>query len=249
MSRAGEQERIVVDRRRTGGGAARHQPASGQVRRRNRRHRRRAVPALSAAAALQEVSYRAAAAGQAVSAAGKLLARLECRHAARRRGHRHRPSQQDRHARRRPRARLPRPRAGDRHARGRVAVARHATLENVFSLRAIADVHRLRPALDAAERVVIVGGGYIGLEVAAVLRGEGRAVTVVEAEDRVLKRVTAPAVSDFFDTLHREHGVDIRLGARLAANRRRGARDRRRAGRWQDAGRRRRPARHRRARQ
>jgi len=90
-------------------------------------------------------------------------------------------------------------------------------LENVFSLRAIADVHRLRPALDAAERVVIVGGGYIGLEVAAVLRGEGRAVTVLEAEDRVLKRVTAPAVSDFFDTLHREHGVDIRLGARLAA--------------------------------
>ena len=91
-------------------------------------------------------------------------------------------------------------------------------LENVFSLRAIADVHRLRPALDAAERVVIVGGGYIGLEVAAVLRGEGRAVTVLEAEDRVLKRVTAPAVSDFFDTLHREHGVDIRLGARLAGS-------------------------------
>jgi 3-phenylpropionate/trans-cinnamate dioxygenase ferredoxin reductase subunit len=90
-------------------------------------------------------------------------------------------------------------------------------LANVFSLRAIADVHRLRPALDAAERVVIVGGGYIGLEVAAVLRGEGRAVTVVEAEDRVLKRVTAPAVSDFFDALHRERGVDIRLGARLAA--------------------------------
>ena len=90
-------------------------------------------------------------------------------------------------------------------------------LENVFSLRAIGDVHRLRPALDAAERVVIVGGGYIGLEVAAVLRGEGRAVTVVEAEDRVLKRVTAPAVSDFFDTLHRERGVDIQLGARLAA--------------------------------
>lgn len=92
-----------------------------------------------------------------------------------------------------------------------------ATLPNVFSLRAIADVHRLRPALDAAERVVIVGGGYIGLEVAAVLRGEGRAVTVIEAEDRVLKRVTAPVVSEFFDTLHREHGVDIWLGARLAA--------------------------------
>lgn len=92
-----------------------------------------------------------------------------------------------------------------------------ATLENVFSLRAIGDVQRLRPALDAAERIVIVGGGYIGLEVAAVLCGEGRAVTVVEAEERVLKRVTAPAVSRFFDTLHRGHGVEIRLGARLAA--------------------------------
>ena len=91
-----------------------------------------------------------------------------------------------------------------------------ADLENVFSLRAIGDVHRLRPVLDAAARVVIVGGGYIGLEVAAVLRCEGRVVAVVEAEDRVLKRVTAPAVSDFFDTLHRGRGVDIRLGARLA---------------------------------
>lgn len=91
------------------------------------------------------------------------------------------------------------------------------SLANVFSLRAIGDIQRLRPALDAAERIVIVGGGYIGLEVAAVLRGEGRAVTVVEAEDRVLKRVTAPVVSEFFDTLHRGHGVNIQLGARLAA--------------------------------
>src|SRR5262245_48192940 len=57
----------------------------------------------------------------------------------------------------------------------------------VFSVRRIEDVLRLRPALDAAERVVIVGAGYIGLEVAAGVRGEGRAVTIVEAEERVLK--------------------------------------------------------------
>jgi 3-phenylpropionate/trans-cinnamate dioxygenase ferredoxin reductase subunit len=50
-----------------------------------------------------------------------------------------------------------------------------------------------------------------------VLRGEGRAVTVVESEDRVLKRVTAPAVSEFFDMMHRGHGVNIQLGVRLAA--------------------------------
>lgn len=92
-----------------------------------------------------------------------------------------------------------------------------ATLPYVMSLRAIADVHKLRLALDAAERVIIVGGGYIGLEVAAVMRGEGRAVTIVEAEDRLLKRVTSPVMSGFFDTLHRERGVEIRLDARLAA--------------------------------
>lgn len=89
-------------------------------------------------------------------------------------------------------------------------------LPGVFSVRSIGDVQRLRPALDAVERVVIVGGGYIGLEVAAVMRTEGREAIVLEAEDRVLKRVTAPEVSAFFDRFHRERGVEIRLGARLA---------------------------------
>jgi 3-phenylpropionate/trans-cinnamate dioxygenase ferredoxin reductase component len=89
-------------------------------------------------------------------------------------------------------------------------------LPGVFSLRKIDDVVRLRPALDDAQRVVIVGGGYIGLEVAAVLAKEGRNVTVLEAEERVLKRVTGPATSAFYDRHHRERGVDLRLGARLA---------------------------------
>ncbi len=90
-------------------------------------------------------------------------------------------------------------------------------LAGVFSLRAIGDVQQLRPALDAARHVAILGGGYIGLETAAVMRGENRDVTVVEAEDRVLKRVTAPPVAKFFDRVHRERGVDIRVGARVAA--------------------------------
>jgi len=89
-------------------------------------------------------------------------------------------------------------------------------LAGVFSLRAIDDVARLRPALDAARRVIIVGGGYIGLEVAAVMRAEGRDVILLEAEDRLLKRVTGLSISAFFETLHRERGVDIRLKARLA---------------------------------
>jgi 3-phenylpropionate/trans-cinnamate dioxygenase ferredoxin reductase subunit len=101
--------------------------------------------------------------------------------------------------------------------RARALKAPGADLGGLFSLRAIDDVRRLRPALDAARHIVIVGGGYIGLEVAAIMRGEERAVTVLEAEDRLLKRVTGADISAFFETLHRERGVDIRLGARLAA--------------------------------
>ena len=68
-------------------------------------------------------------------------------------------------------------------------------LPGVFSLRKIDDVRRLRPALwDGARRIVIVGGGYIGLEVAAVLRQEGRDPIVVEAEGRVMKRVAGEAI-------------------------------------------------------
>jgi 3-phenylpropionate/trans-cinnamate dioxygenase ferredoxin reductase subunit len=92
-----------------------------------------------------------------------------------------------------------------------------AALPGVYSLRRIDDVRRLRPALDAARRVVIVGGGYIGLEVAAVLRQEDREAIVVEAEDRVMKRVTGDVVSAFYGALHCGRGADLRLGARLAA--------------------------------
>jgi 3-phenylpropionate/trans-cinnamate dioxygenase ferredoxin reductase subunit len=90
-------------------------------------------------------------------------------------------------------------------------------LAGVFSLRRINDVRALRPALDQARRIVIIGGGYIGLEVAAVVRSEGREVTVIEAEERVMKRVTSEPISAFYQKLHRERGVDLRLGARLAA--------------------------------
>ena len=87
----------------------------------------------------------------------------------------------------------------------------------VFSLRKIDDVRLLRPALDDARRIVIIGGGYIGLEVAAVMRQEGRDAIVVEAEGRVMKRVAGETISGFFDGLHRARGVDIRLSCRLAS--------------------------------
>jgi 3-phenylpropionate/trans-cinnamate dioxygenase ferredoxin reductase component len=90
-------------------------------------------------------------------------------------------------------------------------------LDGVFSLRKIDDIVRLRPALDQAEHVVIAGGGYIGLEVAATVRYEERAAIVLEAEERVMKRVTSPVISEFVEKFHRGRGVDIRLGARLGA--------------------------------
>ncbi|MGB9370245.1 MAG: FAD-dependent oxidoreductase [Xanthobacteraceae bacterium] len=92
-----------------------------------------------------------------------------------------------------------------------------ARLDGVFSLRKINDVRALRGPMDAARHIVIVGGGYIGLEVAAVARSEGREVTVLEAEERVMKRVTSPVISHFMQDFHRARGVDIRVGARLAA--------------------------------
>jgi 3-phenylpropionate/trans-cinnamate dioxygenase ferredoxin reductase subunit len=101
--------------------------------------------------------------------------------------------------------------------RSRIPPLPGVELPGVFFLRRIEDVKRLRPALDAAKRVAIVGGGYIGLEVAAVARGEGREVIVIEAEDRVMKRVTCAEVSTFYEKLHRGHGVEIRTGCRIEA--------------------------------
>ena len=102
-------------------------------------------------------------------------------------------------------------------ARARAFPLPGVELAGVFSVRRIDDVQALRPALDQARRVVIIGGGYIGLEVAAVIRGEKREVAVIEAEERVMQRVTSPPVSAFYAKLHRERGVDLRLNAKLAA--------------------------------
>jgi len=101
--------------------------------------------------------------------------------------------------------------------RARVPPITGIDLEGVFALRCIDDVKKLRPALSVAKRIAIVGGGYIGLEVAAVARAEGRDVVVLEAEERVMKRVTCPDVSAFYEALHRGHGVEIRTGARIDA--------------------------------
>ena len=91
-----------------------------------------------------------------------------------------------------------------------------ADAANVFLLRSIDDVTRIRARCAEGKRAVIVGGGFIGLEVAAVLLKQGLNVTVLEGLDRVLARVTAPEVSAFFERVHREAGVTLHTGAQVA---------------------------------
>lgn len=88
------------------------------------------------------------------------------------------------------------------------------TASNLFVLRTAQDAMAIRQAFQAnpTKRVVVIGGGYIGLETAASLRKLGADVTVLEREDRVLARVTAPELSAFFEQLHAAHGVNVFTG-------------------------------------
>ncbi len=90
-------------------------------------------------------------------------------------------------------------------------------LPGVHYLRTAADVGDIRKQVVPGANAVIVGGGYIGLETAAVLRGCGMNVTVVEMMERIMQRVTAPEVSAFYTRVHGEEGVDIRCNLGVAA--------------------------------
>lgn len=85
----------------------------------------------------------------------------------------------------------------------------------VHTLRSRSDVDRILEGLSQTQHVIVVGGGYIGLEAAAVLTKLGKQVTVLEALDRVLARVAGEPLSRFYEKEHRAHGVDVRLGARV----------------------------------
>ena len=85
-------------------------------------------------------------------------------------------------------------------------------LAGVHSVRSRADVDRMIAELESTSRVCVIGGGYIGLEAAAVLTKLGKKVIVLEAQQRLLARVAGAALSRFFETEHRAHGVDVRLG-------------------------------------
>lgn len=88
---------------------------------------------------------------------------------------------------------------------------------NIHYLRTAASARGIRNRLKAGAKLVIVGGGYVGLEVAATTAKAGFKVTVLEANKRILERVAAPILSTFYETVHRLAGVDIRTGIQLEA--------------------------------
>ncbi len=88
---------------------------------------------------------------------------------------------------------------------------------NVHYVRTIADINKLQAQFSAGKKLLIIGGGYIGLEAASVGIKQQLNVTVVEALPRLLARVTGPELSSYYDGVHRSHGVDIKLGAGVEA--------------------------------
>ncbi|APW72112.1 NAD(P)/FAD-dependent oxidoreductase [Sphingopyxis granuli] len=90
-------------------------------------------------------------------------------------------------------------------------------LPGVQGVRTRADADAMKAASETARQIVVIGGGYIGLEAAAVLTRAGKQVVLLEAQDRVLARVAGEALSRFYEKEHREHGVDLRLGVCVEA--------------------------------
>ncbi|EEA93836.1 NAD(P)/FAD-dependent oxidoreductase [Pseudovibrio sp. JE062] len=87
-----------------------------------------------------------------------------------------------------------------------------ADLEGVVTLRSIGDVELIKKLFVPGKKLVVIGGGYIGLEVTAVAKGMGLDVVVLEAQERLLKRVVSPDVSSFFHNLHAGRGAELHCG-------------------------------------
>lgn len=92
----------------------------------------------------------------------------------------------------------------------RLPAAIGGDLRGVFTVRDLADADAMAPYFQPGAKVLIVGGGYIGLEAAAVAAAKGLQVVLVEMAPRILQRVAAPETSAYFRDLHSRHGVDIR---------------------------------------
>ena len=102
-------------------------------------------------------------------------------------------------------------------ARVRRLPAPGAELDGVFYLRTLEDSEAIRAHIPAGAEVAVIGGGFIGLEIAGSAAKRGAKVTVLEAADRLMGRSVAPEVSDWFAQMHRDRGVDLRLGVSVAA--------------------------------
>ena len=102
-------------------------------------------------------------------------------------------------------------------ARNRMLPIEGAALDCVRYLRTLGESGDIKSRLQAAERVVVVGGGFIGLEIAAAARTLGKAVTVLEAQSRLMPRVVAPVISDFYHHMHTARGVTVVCDATVTA--------------------------------
>lgn len=115
--------------------------------------------------------------------------------------------------------------SGDQYGYSRLVLATgsraraigHAGSENLLRLRTIDDAMRIRDQLRLGRRLAIVGGGFIGLEVAAAARQAGCQVTVLESAPRLLSRGMLPAAGSAIERLHRMNGVELRLGCRVTS--------------------------------
>jgi len=98
-------------------------------------------------------------------------------------------------------------------ARNRIPPLPGIELDGVCYLRNLAETDELRQRLAAAEHIAVIGAGFIGLEFAAIARGKGKPVRILELTDRVMGRVVCPVTSEFFATAHRHNGVEFSFGA------------------------------------
>jgi len=99
-------------------------------------------------------------------------------------------------------------------ARNRLLPVPGADLDGVLYIRTLAETDALKPRLAAAQRIVVIGAGFIGLEFAAVATAQGKAVTVLEMADRVMSRVVSPQMSQYFAAWHAQAGTRLLFGAR-----------------------------------
>src|SRR5258708_67952 len=98
-------------------------------------------------------------------------------------------------------------------ARNRILSVKGAELDGVLYLRSLDEAVVIRECLKGAREIVVIGGGFIGLEITAVACSLGKSVTVLEALPRLMSRAVAPVISEFYRELHASKGVRVLLGA------------------------------------